>query len=263
MKLQTIKDKLMGLVLPLLLLAVWEYLTRRELVSPQLLPSPRMLFDTWWELQKSGELAENMRASLLRVSAGFLLGASAGFLLGTAMGLWSSVEQYLGPLFNCVRQVPIVAWLAFLILMLGIDEMFKIVFIALGALIPMTLKTLEGIKGVPHSYLEVARAFEFSRTRLLARIILPAALPSIISGLRLSLSEAWMLVVGAELVAASIGIGNVMTLARRLFQTDVVLVGVIVIAVTGFVMDQLLGLLETRFLSWRTPIERSWHKEQS
>lgn len=251
MKLHILKNKLPGLIVPLLLLLAWHLITKRELVSPQLLPPPGMLFDTWWDMQKSGELATNMKMSLLRVGAGFLLGASAGFLLGTAMGLWKSVEQYLEPLFNCVRQVPIVAWLPFLVLWLGIDELFKIVFISLGALIPMTLKTFEGIKGVSYPYVEVARVFEFGRFKLLRRIILPAALPSIITGLRISLSESWMLVVGAELVAASAGIGNVMTIARRLFQTDVVLVGVIVISITGFIMDKVLGLLETRFLGWR------------
>ncbi len=251
MKLRILKNKLFGLVVPLLLLLAWHLITKRELVSPQLLPPPGMLFETWWDMHKSGELATNMKMSLLRVGAGFLLGATAGFLLGTAMGLWKTVEQYLGPLFNFVRQVPIVAWLPFLVLWLGIDELFKIVFISLGALIPMTLKTFDGIKGVSHPYVEVARVFEFGRVKLLRRIMLPAALPSIITGLRLSLGEAWMLVVGAELVAASAGIGNVMTVARRLFQTDVVLVGVIVISITGFVMDRILSLLETRFLGWR------------
>jgi sulfonate transport system permease protein len=192
-----------------------------------------------------------MKASLLRVVLGFLLGAFSGFLLGTAMGLWKTVEQFLAPLFSCVRQVPIVGWLPFLILWLGIDELFKVVFIALGTLIPMTVKTFEGIKAVPASYLEVVRVFEFGWFRTLRMVVFPAALPSIITGLRLGLSEAWMLVVGAELIASSAGIGNVMTIARRLFQTDVVLVGVIVIAITGYIMDRVLGLLETRFLGWR------------
>jgi sulfonate transport system permease protein len=167
------------------------------------------------------------------------------------MGLWRNVEQYLGPLFNCFRQIPIVGWLPFFILWLGIDELFKIVFIALGTLIPMAVKTLEGIKGVPAAYLEVVRVFEYGWFRTLRTVIIPSALPSIITGLRLGLSEAWMLVVGAELVAASSGIGNVMTMARRLFQTDVVLVGVIVIAITGYLMDRMLGLLEARIAGWR------------
>jgi sulfonate transport system permease protein len=251
MKLLNIKNRLIGLIVPLLILVAWEYVTRRELFSPQLLPAPKMLFETWWDMQSSGELAINMKMSLQRVALGFLLGASSGFLLGTAMGTWKVVEQYLGPLFNTIRQVPIIAWLPFLLLCLGIDELFKVVFIAIGASIPMALKTLEGIKGVSNSYLEVARVFEYGRLKLLRTIVIPAALPSIITGLRLSLSEAWMLVVAAELVAASVGIGNVMTIARRLIQTDVVLVGVIVIAVTGFIMDKVLSQLEPLCLSWR------------
>jgi sulfonate transport system permease protein len=141
------------------------------------------------------------------------------------------------------------------VLWLGIGETFKIAFISLGALVPMALKTYEGIAAVSPSFLEVARVFEFGRFRQLTRIVLPSALPSILVGLRLSLSEAWMLVVGAELVAASAGIGNTMTVARRLFQTDVVLVSVIVIALTGFVMDQLLGQIEDRFLTWRRVLD--------
>jgi len=253
MKLQTIKIKLLGLIVPVLLLAVWDYVTRHEIFPAQLLPPPGMLFDTWLDMQTSGELALNMRISLLRVAAGFALGATLGFLVGTAMGTWTVVDQYLGPLFNTIRQVPIVGWLPFLIVWLGIGEVFKIAFISLGALIPMALKTYEGIRGVSPSYLEVARVFEFNRFKQLTRIILPSALPSLLIGLRLSLSEAWMLVVAAELVAASVGIGNTMTVARRLFQTDVVLVSVIVIAITGYFGNKLLALLESQLLSGRRP----------
>ncbi|MGB9079722.1 MAG: ABC transporter permease [Desulfuromonadaceae bacterium] len=250
MKIQLLKNKLLGLLIPLVLYVAWDFLTRYELVPATLMPPPRVLFDTWWDMQSSGELALNMKMSLLRVGIGFLVGASTGFLLGIAMGLWKPAEQYLSPLFNFFRQVPVVAWIPFLLLWLGIDEWFKILFISCGAVIPMTLKTYDGIRGVPASYLEVVRVFEYGRFRLLRTVILPSALPSIITGLRLSLSEAWMLVIGAELVAAGEGIGNVMVIARRLFQTDVVMVGVIVIAITGFAMDKLLGLLEARFLGW-------------
>jgi sulfonate transport system permease protein len=246
-----LKNALIGLLVPLILLIAWVLVTRYELFSAQLLPPPKMLFETWLDMQRSGELADNMKVSLVRVVLGFLLGAVTGFLLGTAMGVWRSVDQYLSPLFNCLRQIPIVGWLPFFILLLGIDELFKIAFIAMGTLIPVAVKTLEGVKGVPVSYLEVVKVFEFGWFRILRTVIIPSALPSIITGLRLGLSEAWMLVVGAELVAASAGIGNVMTIARRLFQTDVVLVGVIVIAITGYIMDRMLGLLESRYIGWR------------
>jgi len=251
MKIEKLKNVLIGLIVPLTVLVAWVLVTRNELLSAQLLPPPQMLFETWLDMQRSGELADNMKVSLARVMLGFLLGAVTGFLLGTVMGVWRNVDHYLSPLFNCLRQIPIVGWLPFFILLLGIDELFKIVFIAVGTLIPVAVKTLEGVKGVPPAYLEVVKVFEFGWFRTLRTVIIPAALPSIITGLRLGLSEAWMLVVGAELVAASAGIGNVMTIARRLFQTDVVLVGVIVIAVTGYLMDRVLGLLESRYIGWR------------
>jgi sulfonate transport system permease protein len=248
---EKLKQLLFGLIVPSLLLAAWVLATKRELFSAQLLPPPGMLWDTGTDMFDSGELADNLKVSLVRVILGFLLGATTGFLLGTAMGLRRSVEQYLSPLFNCLRQIPIVAWLPFFIIWFGIDELFKVVFIAVGTLIPVAIKTLEGIKGVPASYLEVVRLFEFGWFRTLRTVIIPSALPSIFTGLRLGMSEAWMLVVGAELVAASAGIGNVMTIARRLFQTDVVLVGVIVIAITGYLMDRMLGLLESRMTGVR------------
>ena len=245
------RNRLIGIIVPVLLLGAWYLVTAKELFSPQLLPPPGQVYDTLKDMIVSGELSHNMKISLLRVSAGFLLGATTGFLLGTIMGFCPVAEQYIAPLFNMVRQVPTIAWLPFLLVLFGIDELFKVTFIALGALIPMALKTWEGIKGVPATYVEVVRVFEFRPCRLLGKVIIPSALPSILVGLRLSLGEAWMLAIGAELVAASVGIGNVMTLARRLFQTDVVLVGVIVIAVTGFVMDSGLVFLEKRFLGWK------------
>jgi sulfonate transport system permease protein len=241
-----IRNRLMGIIVPVLMLAVWYLVSANELFSPQLLPPPGQVFDTLKDMIVSGELAHNMNISLLRVSAGFFLGAATGFLLGTVMGFCPVAEQYIAPLFNVVRQVPTIAWLPFLIFLFGIDELFKVIFIALGALIPMALKTWEGIKGVPATYVEVVRLFEYGPLRMLGKVIIPSALPSILAGVRLSLSEAWMLVIGAELVAASAGIGNVMTVARRLFQTDVVLVGVIMIALTGFVMDSILAFMEKR-----------------
>ena len=115
MNLEKLKNLLLGLIVPLFLIVAWVLVTRHELFSAQLLPPPKMLIDTWLDMQKSGELAVNMKVSMVRVILGFLLGATIGFLLGTAMGLWRNIEQYLSPLFNCLRQIPIVGWLPFFI----------------------------------------------------------------------------------------------------------------------------------------------------
>lgn len=251
MNLQTVIDKGLGLVVPLFMLIAWEAATRLGIVPITLLVPPRQVLETFQSLVSAGELQDGLKVSLARVGAGFLLGASAGFLLGSAMGLSRTIERYVGPLFHSIRQVPLLGLMPLLMLCLGIGELFKVVFIAIGALYPMTLKTYEGIRGVPRSYVEVVRVFEYSRFKLLCKVLLPAALPSIIYGLRLSLGMAWMLVVGAELVAASEGVGYMMTMGRQLFQMDVVLVGVIVIGTVGFMLNQLFVMIETRYLGWR------------
>lgn len=249
---QRVKDSAIGLVVPLSLVLLWELLTRRELVPVQVLVPPGQVLATFLDMARSGELSSGLTISLLRVGSGFLAGATGGFLFGSAMGLSKTVAGYAGPLFNAVRQVPLLGWLPLLILCFGIGELYKVSFIAIGAFYPMALKTFEGIRGVPHSYVEVVRVLEFSRLQLLGKVLLPAALPSIIHGLRLSLGMAWMSVIGAELVAASEGIGYLMIMGRQLFQMDVVMVGVIVIGMIGFVLNQGFVLLERRFLSWRT-----------
>lgn len=251
MTLQSLKDRSLGVVVPLLLLFSWEFLTRYEIVATQVLVPPRQVYETFMQLLESGELNANLKVSLLRVGAGFVIGATAGFLLGAAMGIFRPVERYVGPIFHAARQIPLLGWLPLIILACGIGEVYKVVFIAIGSLYPLALKTFDGIKGVSHQYVEVARVFAFSRVRLLTTVLLPAALPSIISGLRLSLQMAWMSVIGAELVAASEGIGYMMVMGRQLFQMDVVMVGVIVIGVVGFLLNQIFVVLETRLLGWR------------
>lgn len=243
--------RLLGVVLPVLLAVAWVVAARLELVSAQLLVPPEVLLETLRSMLETGELRDHMTSSLVRVALGFLLGASAGFLAGLALGLSARARRYLKPAFDGARQVPLVGWLPLLLLWLGIDEAFKIVFISVGAFVPMAVKTLEGVEAVPAAYREVGRVLACGRLKMLRKVILPAALPAILTGLRLSLSEAWMLVIAAELVASTEGIGYVMTFARTLFQTDVVIVGVLAIAVTGFLMDRAFVLAQGRLLRWR------------
>jgi sulfonate transport system permease protein len=146
-----------------------------------------------------------------------------------------------------VRQVPIIGWLPMMIVWFGIGEPSKVIFIAAGAFFPAAFNTHRGVKGVAREYIEVAQAFECGKLRMLATVILPAALPSILTGLRFSLSTSWMLVVAAELVMLTAGgIGNMMAQGRELFQMDIVLVGMAVIGAVGFVMNHAIKLLEAR-----------------
>lgn len=246
-----IRDRALGLVVPLLLLLAWEVVTRYGLAPAQLLPAPKQVLVTLLSLAESGELLGHLKISLFRVTAGFVAGSLAGLVLGTSMGLSRSVESHVGPLFHTVRQVPLLGWIPLLILWLGMGETFKVFFIAIGAFYSLTLNTFQGIKGVPPEYLEVARVFEYNRLQLLRTVVFPAALPSILTGIRIGLSLSWFLLVGAEFTGASEGIGYSILWARQLFQTDVVIAGVIVIGVIGFLMDRIVSLIEGYLLRWR------------
>jgi sulfonate transport system permease protein len=246
------KGKIKGSVLPLIILIAWWIISSWQIVSPHVLPGPERVIYSFILLLKSGDLIFNVRVSLIRVVEGFFLGSSIGFVLGTLMGLSRTAEKLLGHLFHAVRQVPLLGWIPLIILWCGIGEISKIVFIAFGSFYPAVLNTFEGIRGVSKQYVEVAKVFEYDKANLLRKVILPAALPSILTGLRLGLSISWMLVVGAEIFFVTAGgVGAMMWEARERFQMDIAIVGIIVIGMIGLMMNESVKLLEARFLRWR------------
>jgi len=252
MKAEHVMHKARGLVVPILLLALWWVIAWNRWVSPLFLPSPEKVVATFLSLLGEGKIVANLGESLSKVVKGFLIGITAGFVLGLLMGLSRTAEKLLGPLFNAVRQVPILAWIPVLILVFGLTELAKLIFIALGALYPMTLNTFDGCRQLKREYLELARVFEYSRLRLLWRFTLPSALPSILAGLRVSLSEAWLLVIGAEIFFKTRGgLGDMMWEAKGKVRMDVVFITIIIIGLIGFLLNQTMTLLEKRLLRWR------------
>lgn len=245
--------KLPSLLSPFILIGVWEAVAQSHLFPANILIPPQQVFQTFLDLLADGELGDNIAASVLRVLSGFAIGAGAGFAAGLAMGLYPTLERYFGLLFTIVRQVPFIAWAPLMIVAFGIGETFKIVIIANAAFFPVALSTLDGVRNVPRHLKDVAILFRFDRLTLMRSLVLPAALPSILTGIRLALSRSWMIVVAAELFAASSGIGHMMDWARQMFQIDVVMVGVIVTGVVGFILDQLLRQVEAHFTSWKQP----------
>ena len=250
-----LKDKLLALIFPALVLIVWQSAVSRHLYSELILTPPLTLVHTILDLARSGDLSVNILASLKRVVIGFLLGASSGFLSGVAMALSPFMRRGLAPLLKALQQVPEFAWMPLIILWFGIDEFPKIIFVAIGAFYPMVFNTYQGVSGVPQKYHELAQVFDYKSYRYLTRIIIPSALPSIITGIRLSLGLSWMFVVGAELFGSDAGVGYMMTWGRQLFQIDIVIAGLVVIGTIGFIMNAILQAAEQRFLGWRVPVE--------
>jgi sulfonate transport system permease protein len=240
-----------GLLPLLLLLFLWHLASRTGLFPPQVLVPPQEVASTLVTLAQNGELQSHLGVSLKRLLLGFVAGAAAGLSFGTAIALSRWLETAFAPLFQALRQVPVLAFLPMLVLLLGIEEQFKIVVVAVAAFFPIALAAFDGVRGVPRSYIEVARIFRTPILPLLRGILLPAALPPVLTGLRLGLTRAWLVLVACELLAADSGIGQMMEMGRQMFRIDVVLVGVLVSGLVGYLLDRTVKLIERRTFRWK------------
>lgn len=240
-----------GGLLPLALLALWWQSSLRGWMPEQVLPPPSAVWQVFADSLGSGELLEHLRISLTRVLGGFAVGTAIGLPLGLAMGLSPLLKDYLAPSFKAFAQVPVLGWLPFLMLLVGIDEALKWLLIAKATLVPVTLNTLAGVENVPPRYLEVARVMKFSTAQTLRLVLLPAAFAPIWTGIRYGFTHAWLALVVVELLASSEGLGFMIVYGRQLFQLDVVLAAVLAVGIVGWALDKLMALVETRLTRWR------------
>ena len=240
---------------PLLLLGVWELATTVGGVAPQTLASPATVASTAWDLTKSGELPDALLVSLRRVAIGLLLGVSAGTVLAVVSGLFPVGERLIDPLVQMFRTMPALALVPLFILWFGIDERPKVLLVAFAVAFPVYVNTYGGIRGVDGRLVEAGRVFGLGRWGLIRHVVLPGALPSWLVGLRFSLGIAWIVLVAAEQINATSGIGALMTNAQNLLQTDVILVGLLVYSALGLASDRLVRALERRTLSWRQGLQ--------
>ncbi|NWE79166.1 ABC transporter permease [Pseudomonas yamanorum] len=242
--------RLKGLALPVLILVILEVVVRIGWLPSYQMPAPSEIAVTLTDLAE-GALWKHISASLLRVLLGFTIGASLALVFAAWVGLSREAEAYLEPTFAGLRSIPSLAWVPLLLLWLGIDETSKIVLIAIGAFFPVYLNGVAAIRDIDRKLVEVGQMYGFSRTRLVRRILLPAALPGLFTGLRSGLSLAWMFLVAAELIAATKGLGYLLSDGRETSRPDIVLAAIIVLALLGKISDGLLAALEKRCLAWR------------
>ena len=204
------------------------------------------------ELVATGTLWDDYTASLERVAAGFAIGAALGLLIGGTLGLSVWLERAIGPLLTAMRQVPIFGLVPLLALWFGTGESAKLVLVALGAFYPAALNTHEALRGVPASYREIGRIYRFSQAQMFRIVLLPCAMPGILTGLKHGLSFAWIAVVGAEFfLAAAPGLGNLLEAGREQFRMEFILIGIVLIAGTGSLMNTAVTIIERRLLRWR------------
>lgn len=240
-----------GLLLPAVLLIVWEVAGTAGQISPTVLPTPRVIVQELVALAHSGELLLHLRVSLWRAALGFLLGGALGFLFGLASGFSRLTEKRLDPTLQMLRTIPHLAITPLFILWFGFGELSKVLLIALGAFFPLYVNTFLGIRSVDAKLMEVARVLEYDTRSRIVKLVVPSALPNVLLGIRLSLGAAWLGLVVAEMMGSSAGVGYLIMDARYFSITSLVFAGIIIFAAAGKLTDSLVKLLEKRLLRWR------------
>ena len=246
-----IKFLIRAITIPIIILIIWQLAGVFGLVSKTVLPTPLDIFLAFQELIKTGELFGHLSISVFRAAAGFFIGGGLGIILGTIVGFSTRSEQYLDPSVQMLRTVPHLAVAPLFVLWFGFGETSKVLLIADGAFFPLYVNAFLGIRGVDSKLFDVARVLEFSKRKLITKLILPSALPNLLLGARLSLGVAWVSLVVAELMGSTEGIGYMIMDARQFSNTDIVFVGIIIFAFVGKFSDSLVRLLEVKFLRWR------------
>jgi sulfonate transport system permease protein len=241
----------LGLLLPVVVIVFWAYVTTKGNVPSGILPSIPKVGTAFVDMVQKGQLQADLLVSLLRVVKGYLISVVFGILLGSVIGMSKTMKEILMPTITVIRQIPIIAWIPLIILWCGIGESSKVVIIVLAAFFQVLVNTENGISQTPESYLEVARLYKLNSWERFTKVYLPHAIPQILVGLKLGLGVSWMAVVAAELIAATSGIGYRMSDARSLMRADVVIVCMLVIGLVGIIMDKLIGALFSLFTPWQ------------
>ncbi|MBF0120107.1 MAG: ABC transporter permease [Desulfobacterales bacterium] len=225
------------LILPILILSIWIAVSYNGIVSEYLIPSPAKVLSAAVDLYKRDILQKHIATSMWRVITGFSIAISIAIPLAILLYWSRRIEKYLSFMLEFIRSTPPLALVPLLILWLGIGEALKITIIILATFFPLFLNTLSGLKNVDKKLIEMANTIELTKWEKLLFVLIPGSLPSIVTGLRLGFGYSWRALIGAELIAASAGLGYMILDAEALAQTDVVFVGIVVIGTFGYLFD--------------------------
>ncbi|MCK1995410.1 aliphatic sulfonate ABC transporter permease SsuC [Peribacillus muralis] len=237
-------------IVPLILLVTWQMLSLWGVLSERILPAPTEVLQAGAALLETGDLAEYIGISAKRAFIGFLIGGIIGFVLGLLNGISNIAETLFDTSLQMLRNIPHLALIPLVILWFGIEEEAKIFLVALGVLFPIYLNTFHGVKSVDKDLIEAARVYGLHGFSLFWNVILPAALPSILVGIRFSLGIMWVTLIVAETISANSGIGYMAMNAREFMRMDVVVLSILLYALLGKISDVFAKIVEKRCLKW-------------
>lgn len=243
---------MVGLIVPVALLVIWHLVAKSGAFSPSQLPPPGAVLEALGELLRRGDLWTHLQTSVSRVFAGYLAGAAVALVLGSLIGLSATVRRLFAPTVAAFRTVPSLAWVPLLLLWFGIGETPKVTLVAIGAFFPIYTTTASALSHVDAQLLEVGRAYGRRGAALVTTVMLPAAAPALVNGLRLGLANAWLFLVAAELIASSKGLGFILIDSQNTGRTDIMLLSIALLAGLGKLTDSLFGIFEARLVRRRS-----------
>ena len=235
----------------ILFLVVWEVAPRIVPgINVQMFPPPSNVVGTFGDMVLNGELAKHMLASLQRAALGFLIGSSLGIVVGLLTGQIAVLRNLSDPVLHGLRSIPGIAFVPLAIVWFGLGEMSKIALIGWGTFFPVWLNTFIGVRDVPNVLIRSAASLGCKGADLMFRVVLPSAMPFILAGLRQATATAFVMLVAAELVGASSGLGFLISFSHLVFRVDMMFVGLIALGALGFAADRIFIALLPRVFPW-------------
>lgn len=241
---------LLYIALPVIILIVWEGFNRAGKLKPYTMPSLEKLFKTIIEFTQNGQLFTNISVSVLLVLEGFFLALITALTVGLLVSLFPKFDTFTDLVIQILKPIPPIAWIPLAILWFGIGQESKIFIIFIGAVFPIFLNTVDGVKTIDKKYFELAKVYEIPKGELVKNIVIPGALPSIMTGIRLGVGNAWVSVVAAEMIGATKGVGYMLSNGRSLSRPDIVILGMLLVGVFGKIMDDILRMLRKKVITW-------------
>jgi sulfonate transport system permease protein len=246
----------LGVLLPVVIALGWEMAVRTGWSNGRLVPPPSVIFNTFVELARTGELQTHALATLTRVAAGFVCGVAAGTIFGAITGYSALTHRMVDPTLQALRSIPSIAWVPLFILWFGIFEASKIILIAVGVFFPVYLGVMGAVMSVDRKIVEVGRVFRLSGLAMVHRILLPAVMPAYVFSLRAGLGLGWMFVVAAEFLGASTGLGFLLIDGQQLGKPAQIVAAIVAFAILGKLSDWLIVLVSSPFLRWEDRFAR-------
>jgi len=244
-------NRLISIMTPVVLLAVWELAARAHLIDTRFFSSPTQIFAQFWLMLADGELLYHTMATVTRVLVGFVVGTAVGVVLGLAIGLNPTVAAALQPLVDATFPIPKVGLLPLVIILFGIGEASKYAIIAISVVYLIIINTAAGVRQIESIYLDVGRNYHAGRLMMFTDVAFPGALPSIFTGMKVSMGVSLIVIVTAESLAAKSGIGYLIWTSWQVFEVEKMYVGLLVSAILGFGSSIFLAWLERRLIPWK------------